>query len=89
MGEESEMATFQIANMPDDLLEAIQDRAKKDKISAEAAVLDVLATMFPTKTQLAARRQRMEKFLELQKKRSAGEKPFSTAEEMVREDRNR
>jgi len=83
------MATLQIENVPEELLEAIEARANKDKTSIEAAVLSVLSTMFPTKAQLAVRQERMRQFLELQKTKSPGEGPFLSAEEMIREDRDR
>jgi hypothetical protein len=83
------MATLHLENVPDDLLEAIEDRASEEKTTVELAVLHVLSRMFPTKAQLAVRQDRMKRFLELQKATPPGEGPFPSAEEMIREDRNR
>lgn len=83
------MATLHLENVPEDLLEAIQNRASEEKTTVEAAVLQILSKMFPTKSQLAVRQDRMKRFLELQRVSSPGEGPFPSAEDMIREDRNR
>lgn len=83
------MATLHLENIPDDLLEAIEDRAAKNKTSINTEVLEELRLSFPTKTDLAIRQERMKRFLALQKVRPPGEGPFPSAEDMIREDRER
>jgi hypothetical protein len=83
------MATLQIENVPDDLLEAIEEYAKSNHSTIGDEILQRLRVSFPTKADLAKRQERMKRFLELQRSKPPGDGPFPSAEEMVREDRDR
>ncbi len=83
------MATLHIENVPDELLEAIEERAKYNRTTIGDEVLQRLHLSFPSKADLAKRQERMKRFLELQKSKPPGEGPFPSAEQMIREDRDR
>ncbi len=81
------MATLLVENVPDDLYEAIEERAKKEGKSIAAAVIDVVGRNFPTKADLERRREFYKTALEMKPPLTPG--PHPSAEEMVREDRER
>jgi plasmid stability protein len=83
------MATLHIENVPEELIEAIEERAKRNHTTIGDEVLHRLHLSFPSKSDLAKRQERMKRFLALQKSKPASEGPFPSAEQMIREDRDR
>jgi DNA polymerase sigma len=80
------MPTLFVENVPRDLYEAIRKRAKSERRSIAAAVLEVLERNFPTEKELKRRR----KFVEKLERLRAVIPPLSegpSSEEMIREDR--
>jgi plasmid stability protein len=83
------MATLYVENVPDDLYEALRERARQQRKSIAAEVLSLLAENVVT----AAERKAREQFLR-QTQRLRSQRPRSTAalpasEELQREDRGR
>ena len=83
------MATLYVENVPDDLYEALRSRAKSRRRSIAAEVLELLKENIPTERELKARREWVRKLLRLREQRPKSRGPFPTAEEMIREDRER
>ena len=83
------MATLYVENVPDDLYEAIRERAKRNRKSMAAEVTEVLASHFPTTAELKRRKLLLERALKLSRTRPLKPGPFPSAEEMIREDRER
>jgi plasmid stability protein len=83
------MATLYVENFPDDLYQALRKRAKKNHTSIAAEVISLLKEDVPTTAELR-RREGFFKFAEqMGRKNPVGPGPFPSAEEMVREDRDR
>ena len=83
------MATLYVENVPDDLYDALKKRAKGNRNSISAEVLKLLRENVATQEELKRRRKL---FDDLKKLRSATPRtsgPFPSAEEMLREDRQR
>ncbi len=83
------MATLYVENVPDDLYEALRERARQHRKSMAAEVLSLLEENIPT---VKERKARQEFFRRVQgwrsrRPRSAG--PFPSSEELQREDRAR
>jgi plasmid stability protein len=83
------MATLYVENVPDDLYEAIREQAKLDRKSIAAEVIEALTPRFPTKAELKRRKEFYKKALEMSNRKPLTPGPHPTAEEMVREDRER
>ena len=83
------MATLYVENFPDDLYEAIREQAKKDRKSIAAEVTEALAWRFPTEAEMKLRREFLERALEMSRREPLTPGPHPSAEEMVREDRER
>lgn len=82
------MATLHVENVPDDLYEALRSRARARRRSIAAEILLLLEENAPTEKELRARRDFVRKLGRLRSRaRSKGEVP--TAEQRVREDRER
>jgi plasmid stability protein len=82
------MPTLYIENVPEDLYEAIRNRAKSERRSIAAEVLQLLERFFPTEKELQRRREFVER---LERSRAtipamSADGPDST--EMIREDRD-
>lgn len=83
------MATLYVENVPDELYNALRQRARKNRKSIAAEVLSLLEDYVPTSSELR-RRQRV--FRELKKMRSEQpltRGPFPSTQEMLRGDRDR
>ena len=83
------MATLYVENVPDDVYKALKERAKKQRTSIAAEVIGLLKQHVPTEEEL---RKRRKLFKELERIRSIeplSPGPFPSAEEMIREDRER
>jgi len=83
------MATLYVENVPDDLYEALRKRARKNRKSIAAEVLELLEQFVPTERELKQRREFIRRLERLRSKPSPSPGPFPSAEEMVREDRSR
>jgi plasmid stability protein len=83
------MPTLYVENIPEELYRALRKRARENRKSIAAEVISLLERNVPTAKELQGRREffdRMEEFRALQSQNSAS---FPSAEEMIREDRNR
>ncbi len=83
------MATLYVENIPDELYEALRKRARKNRKSIAAEVLELLEQFVPTERQLKARREAFRRLAELRSRPSPLVGPFPSTEEMQREDRER
>jgi len=83
------MATLYVENFPDDVYDALRKRAKKNRTSIAAEVTAVLKETVPTAEELKRRQEFFEFVKKMQKRKPLGPGPFPSAEEMVREDRER
>ena len=83
------MATLYIENVPNDRYEALRKRARQNRSSISAEVLSLLRDNVPTAAELK-RRQEFIRFVEkMGRQKPLRPGPFPSAEEMVREDRER
>ena len=83
------MPTLYVENVPEELYEALRARAREHRKSIAAEVLALLEENVPTASELAARKQFLKRIQKIRSHRSPGRGPFPSAEEMLREDRNR
>ncbi|MGB8583669.1 MAG: hypothetical protein WCD47_22820 [Candidatus Sulfotelmatobacter sp.] len=83
------MPTLYVENIPDDLYRALRKRARENRKSIAAEVISLLERNVPTAKELQARREFYDRMTELRAVRSQNSASFATAEEMIREDRNR
>lgn len=85
------MATLYVENVPNDLYEALRNRAKSNRRSIAAEVVALLQQNVPTEQELKARHEWVQKLVGMRKQRGTlkrGHK-FPSTEEMIREDRER
>ncbi len=83
------MATLYVENVPDDLYKALKKRAKANQKSVAAEVISLLKHFVPTEAELKRRREFADRLAELRNKPPLTPGPFPSAEEMIREDRER
>jgi plasmid stability protein len=83
------MATLYVENVPDDLYEALRERARQHRRSIDAEVLSLLGENIPTAQELRARQEFFRQLQHLQSRRPRSTGPFPSSEEMQREDRFR
>jgi plasmid stability protein len=83
------MPTLYVENIPDDLYRALRKRARENRKSIAAEVISLLERNVPTAKELQARREFYDRMAEFRAVRSQNSPSFPTAEEMIREDRNR
>jgi plasmid stability protein len=83
------MATLYVENVPDGLYEAIRKRAKDNGSSIAREVIQVLKTHVPTAAELRRRKAAYKKIMEFQAMKPLTPGPHPSAEEMIREDRDR
>lgn len=83
------MATLYVENVPDDTYKALRERARKNRKSIAAEVIELLEQNVPTAEELKRRSKAFDELLKLRAMPPAGPGPFPSAEEMIREDRNR
>jgi len=83
------MATLYVENVPDDLYEALRNRARTQRRSIAAEVLFLLEQNIPTQKTLKARREFLKKLKQFRLSPSPAPGPFPSSEEMIREDRER
>ncbi|HWF12170.1 MAG TPA: Arc family DNA-binding protein [Candidatus Acidoferrales bacterium] len=83
------MATLYVENVPDDLYEALRNRAKGSRRSMAAEVLAMLEESIPTARELRSRHEWVRKLARLRKQHAGAVRSFPSAEEMLRQDRAR
>jgi len=83
------MATLYVENVPDELYDALRKRARMNRKSIAAEVLELLEQNVPTERALKERRAFFRRLERLASQPSPSPGPFPTTEEMVREDRSR
>ena len=83
------MPTLYVENVPEELYEALRARARANRKSIAAEVLALLEENVPTAGELAARRDFQKRVEKIRARRSPRRGPFPSAEEMLRQDRNR
>jgi plasmid stability protein len=83
------MATLYVENVPDPVYKALRERARKNRKSIAAEVIELLEQNIPTAEELKARREFYDRMAELRARPPLSAGPFPSAEEMIREDRER
>jgi plasmid stability protein len=83
------MATLYVENVPDPLYKALRKLADKNGKSIAAEVISLLKENIPTEEELKRRREFAAKLRELSAQAPLTPGPFPSAEEMIREDRER
>ena len=83
------MATLYVENVPDELYEALRQRAKTNRNSIAAEILHLLEQNVPTPSELKRRRKIFEDLQKTWSAKSSHPGPFPSAEEVIREDRER
>jgi plasmid stability protein len=83
------MATLYVENVPDDVYKALRKLARKNGTSMAAEVIGLLKQFVPTEAELRRRREFFDRMAELRAKPLLTPGPFPSAEEMIREDRER
>ena len=83
------MPTLYVENIPNDLYQALRKRARENRKSIAAEVISLLERNVPTARELQGRREFYQRMAELRARQSESPGPFPTAEEMIREDRDR
>jgi plasmid stability protein len=83
------MPTLYVENVPRDLYEALRKRAKSQRRSIAAEVLELLERNFPTEKELRRRREFVDKLRKLDAVIPPLSSDSPTSDEMIREDRSR
>jgi plasmid stability protein len=83
------MATLYVENVPDELYKALKKRAKENQKSIAAEVIQLLRENIPTDEELKSRRRFIQVMRGLRSQPVLVKGPFKSAEEMIREDRER
>jgi plasmid stability protein len=83
------MATLYVENVPDKLYKALRKRAKSHRRSIAAEVLALIEQNVPTEEELKARQDMLQRILRMRQEQPTSRGPFPSAEEMIREDRER
>ncbi len=83
------MPTLYVENIPNDLYQALRKRARENRKSIAAEIISLLERNVPTAKELQGRREFYKRMAELRALQPESPGPFPTAEEMIREDRDR
>jgi plasmid stability protein len=83
------MPTLYVENVPDELYEALRARARTNRKSIAAEVIELIQQNVPTAAELARRRQFLKAVTKISRRKPASRGPFPSTEEMLREDRER
>jgi plasmid stability protein len=83
------MPTLYVENVPEDLYNSLRERARQHRRSIAAEVLFLLEQNVVTPSELKAREAFLRQAKRLRSRAPRGAGPFSTTEEMQREDRTR
>jgi plasmid stability protein len=83
------MATLYVENVPDEIYKALRKRARANRKSIAAEVISLLERHIPTEEELKRRSKAFEGLARLRAMEPLSPGPFPSAEEMIREDRDR
>jgi plasmid stability protein len=83
------MATLYVENVPNDLYEALRERARQHRRSIAAEVVSLLGENIPTAEEIEERQKFFRQVQRFQSRRPGSGGPFPSSEEMQREDRLR
>lgn len=83
------MATLYVENVPEDIYKALRKRARANQNSIAAEVISLLKQFVPTEAELKRRQELYDRLAELRARPPAGPGPYQSAQEMIREDRER
>ncbi len=83
------MPTLYVENVPDELYDALRQRARQNRKSIAAEVLTLLKENIPTSEELKRRKRISKQLAALQMSAPPIPGSFSTSERMLREDRER
>ena len=76
-------------NVPDEIYKALRKRARANRSSIAAEVIALLKQNIPTEVELKRRREFYDRLAELRARPPLSPGPFPSAEEMIREGRER
>jgi plasmid stability protein len=83
------MATLYVENVPDEIYKALRKRARANRTSIAAEVISLLEHFVPTAAELKRRQEFYDRLAEFRARPPLTPGPFPSAEEMIREDRER
>jgi len=83
------MATLYVENVPDEIYKALRKRARANRKSIAAEVIAILEWHIPTEEELKRRNKAFEGLARFRAMEPLSPGPFPSAEEMIREDRER
>jgi plasmid stability protein len=83
------MPTLYVENVPDEIYKALRNRAKANRKSIAAEVIDMLKRNVPTEEELRRRKEFYDRLADIRAQAPLAPGPLASAEEMVREDRER
>ena len=83
------MPTLYVENVPEAVYRALRERARKNRKSIAAEVIELLEQHIPTAEELRERREFARRMREISSREPLTPGPFPSAEEMIREDRER
>jgi plasmid stability protein len=83
------MPTLYVEHVPDEIYKALRKRAKANRKSIAAEVIALLEQNIPTAAELKRRQEFYDRLAELRARPPLSPGPFQSAEEMIREDRER
>jgi plasmid stability protein len=83
------MATLYVENIPDERYKALREQAKNNQRSIAAEIFWLLEHFVPTEAELKKRRKAIDALKRIRALTPLGPGPFPSAEEMIREDRER
>ena len=83
------MPTLYVENVPDDLYKALRQRARANRKSIAAEVITLLERNIPTEEEMKRRRKFVKELERIRAYVPPRPGPFPSAEEMIREDRER
>ncbi len=83
------MSTLYVENVPDDLYQALRQRARQHRKSIAAEVLSLLEENIPTAEELKRRREFLARVERLRSRRSRFSGSFPSTEVVQRKDRDR
>jgi plasmid stability protein len=83
------MPTLYVENVPEAVYKALRERARKNRKSIAAEVIELLERNVPTAEELRRRREFVERLKKISSQPPLSPGPVPSAEEMIREDRER
>jgi plasmid stability protein len=83
------MPTLYVENVPDELYRGLRQRARANRSSIAAEVIALLERNIPTAAEMKKRQQFYQRMAQFRTRRAESNGPFPTAEQMIREDRER